>query len=101
MVVLDLCGRLISKTPKEGLIRYSFWGIFAVTYLAAQLAVLLECRPFYLYWQIYPDPGKWSVLLFMDDPEDDRADSLYSVNGNAWLITYGKFSCSISDMSQI
>jgi len=59
MVVLDLCRRLISKTPKEDLIKYSFWAVFAVTYLAAQLAVLLECRPFHMYWQIYPDPGKW------------------------------------------
>lgn len=59
MVVLDLCSRLIRKMPKEHLIKYSFWAVFAATYLAAQLTVALECKPFHLYWQIYPDPGTW------------------------------------------
>ncbi|KAI9931139.1 hypothetical protein ASPWEDRAFT_100364 [Aspergillus wentii DTO 134E9] len=31
--------------------------ILAVTYLATELSILLSCRPFHAFWQIYPDPG--------------------------------------------
>ncbi|KAK7892525.1 COPII coat GTPase [Exophiala xenobiotica] len=69
MVVLDLCLRLVAKTSREDTLRYSYWAVFVATYVAGQLSVALECRPFHLYWQIYPDPGA-------------------CVKGNAWLITY-------------
>ncbi|KAK5464652.1 COPII coat GTPase [Exophiala xenobiotica] len=69
MVVLDLCLRLVAKTSREDALRYSYWAVFVATYVAGQLSVALECRPFHLYWQIYPDPGA-------------------CVKGNAWLITY-------------
>ena len=59
MVVFDLCARLNTKTAGEKSIKYSYYAVFAATYLAGQLAVLLECRPFHLYWQLYPDPGTW------------------------------------------
>ncbi|KAI1437289.1 hypothetical protein GGR50DRAFT_700273 [Xylaria sp. CBS 124048] len=36
---------------------YIGFAILASTYLAATLNLFLGCRPFYKYWQIYPDPG--------------------------------------------
>lgn len=33
------------------------WFLLGSTYLAIFLTSFLECRPFHLYWQIYPDPG--------------------------------------------
>ncbi|KAI1821583.1 hypothetical protein F4861DRAFT_453759 [Xylaria intraflava] len=36
---------------------YIGFAILASTYLAATLNLFLGCRPFYRYWQIYPDPG--------------------------------------------
>jgi uncharacterized membrane protein YhdT len=31
--------------------------ILAVTYIATEMSILLSCRPFHGFWQIYPDPG--------------------------------------------
>jgi hypothetical protein len=33
------------------------WALLAVTYVAIQVATVIECRPIYLYWQVVPDPG--------------------------------------------
>jgi hypothetical protein len=38
------------------------WAILAVTYVAIQVASVAECHPFYLYWQITPDPGTQFIL---------------------------------------
>lgn len=34
------------------------WFATIATFIAVILATLLECRPFHLYWQVSPDPGK-------------------------------------------
>ncbi|KAI1345493.1 hypothetical protein F5Y01DRAFT_56995 [Xylaria sp. FL0043] len=34
------------------------WAAVAATFVAIMLVTFLECRPFSLYWQITPDPGK-------------------------------------------
>lgn len=34
-----------------------YWAILAATYVAVQIATVVECRPIYLYWQVLPDPG--------------------------------------------
>lgn len=34
------------------------WLTIALSYVAVVLATFLECRPFRLYWQIDPDPGR-------------------------------------------
>lgn len=31
--------------------------LLGVTWLAAQLSLLLSCQPFHAFWQISPDPG--------------------------------------------
>ncbi|OAL53107.1 hypothetical protein IQ07DRAFT_609614 [Pyrenochaeta sp. DS3sAY3a] len=69
MVVLDLCRRMIRKLPREYTVLYTFWSILAATYVAATIAIFVECRPFQRYWQLSPNPGE-------------------CVKGNAWLITY-------------
>lgn len=36
---------------------YSAFALVIGGWLAAVLSVLIGCRPFHNYWQIYPDPG--------------------------------------------
>lgn len=69
MVVLDLCRRMIRKLSYEFSVLYTFWTVIACTYVAATIAIFVECRPFNRYWQLSPDPGE-------------------CVKGNAWLLTY-------------
>lgn len=59
MAVFDLLARLISKMPYERIVVYSFWGALLSTFIASVVTVFADCRPFKLYWQIYPDPGEW------------------------------------------
>lgn len=33
------------------------YGFLAVTYISVVIATLVECHPFYQYWQVIPDPG--------------------------------------------
>ena len=59
MVVLDFCRRLINKLSWAKPTLYTFYGVFAITYIAAMIGVFVECQPFEKYWQIAPDPGSW------------------------------------------
>ncbi len=36
-----------------------YWFFLAVTYLVVQSVTFVECHPFYLYWQVMPDPGEY------------------------------------------
>ncbi|KAJ4366104.1 COPII coat GTPase [Neocucurbitaria cava] len=69
MVVLDLCRRMVRKLSYEFTVLYTFWTVIACTYIAATIAIFVECRPCNRYWQLSPDPGE-------------------CVKGNAWLLTY-------------
>ena len=57
MVVLDLCRRMIRKLPHEFTVLYTFWTVLAITYLAATIAIFVECHPFERYRQLSPDQG--------------------------------------------
>ncbi|KAH7394294.1 hypothetical protein BKA66DRAFT_411034 [Pyrenochaeta sp. MPI-SDFR-AT-0127] len=70
MVVLDLLRRMIRKLPHEYTILYCYWSVLALTYVASNISVFVECHPFERYWQLSPNPGD-------------------CVKGNAWLLTYG------------
>lgn len=44
------------------------WGLLVATYVAVVVVTFTECRPFHLYWQIYPNPGSCAhayVQLFL------------------------------------
>ncbi|KAH8649010.1 hypothetical protein BGZ61DRAFT_469630 [Ilyonectria robusta] len=69
MVVLDLIMLLFRRHWYEHWILWSFYVIFLVTYLLSFMSVFVECRPFKLYWQIYPNPGQ-------------------CIKGNLWLLIY-------------
>jgi hypothetical protein len=34
-----------------------YWFTLFATYVIAQVTTFTECDPFYLYWQVLPDPG--------------------------------------------
>ncbi|KAH7303764.1 hypothetical protein B0I35DRAFT_364319 [Stachybotrys elegans] len=61
MVVLDLIMLLFRRHWYEDWILRSFYVIFLVTYLLSFVSIFVECQPFKLYWQIYPNPGEWLV----------------------------------------
>ncbi|EPS38737.1 hypothetical protein H072_7535 [Dactylellina haptotyla CBS 200.50] len=69
LTVLDFLRRIIRRMAWEKPIIWGFSVTLFITYAAASVAVFVECRPFELWWQIDPDPGK-------------------CVQGNLWLITY-------------
>ncbi|KAM0817900.1 hypothetical protein AB5N19_03707 [Seiridium cardinale] len=69
MAVLDILGRMISKLPYERLVVITLWITLASTFVASVLSVFLECRPFYLYYQVNPNPGNCVI-------------------GNLWLYVY-------------
>lgn len=41
----------------------SFLIVFFATYVATQVTTFSECKPFHLYWQVVPDPGKTAFYL--------------------------------------
>lgn len=69
MAVFDLLARLISNMPYERFVIYGFWSLLLSTFIASVVTVFVDCHPFELYWQIYPNPGECVI-------------------GNLWLITY-------------
>ncbi|KAF3285536.1 hypothetical protein TWF970_010580 [Orbilia oligospora] len=69
LTVLDFLRRIIRRMAWEKPIIWAFSITLAITYIAASVAVFIECRPFELWWQVDPDPGQ-------------------CVQGNLWLITY-------------
>lgn len=85
VAVFDLLARLISKMPYERIVVYSFWGVLLFTFVASVITVFVGCRPFELYWQVYPDPGDWYGGAFPYLRSSADSDS---VVGNLWLITY-------------
>lgn len=40
-----------------------YWFILFATFVVAQVTTFTECHPFYLYWQVIPDPGMYHWLL--------------------------------------
>ncbi|KAM5343711.1 hypothetical protein ACJ41O_012248 [Fusarium nematophilum] len=61
MVVLDLITFLFRRHHYEHVIRWGFYTVFLITYLVPFVLIFVECRPFHLYWQLQPNPGKWSA----------------------------------------
>lgn len=59
MAVFDLLARLISNMPYERFVVYGFWSVLLSTFVASVITVFVDCHPFELYWQIYPNPGEW------------------------------------------
>ncbi|KAK6346145.1 hypothetical protein TWF730_010477 [Orbilia blumenaviensis] len=68
-VILDFLWRIIRKLPYERPVMITYTLTIVVTWIAATAILLAECRPFRLWWQLYPDPGP-------------------CVQANKWLITY-------------
>ncbi|KAM5386375.1 hypothetical protein ACJZ2D_000338 [Fusarium nematophilum] len=58
MVVLDLITFLFRRHHYEHVIRWGFYTVFLITYLVPFVLIFVECRPFHLYWQLQPNPGK-------------------------------------------
>ena len=58
LVLLDVYRRLLLNLRYEKIIMISFLVVFFVTYVAVQVTTFSECKPFHLYWQVVPDPGK-------------------------------------------
>lgn len=49
--------RLTANVQRYDVMLKSIWIIIGLSYIAAQIANLVECRPFHLYWQVLPSPG--------------------------------------------
>jgi hypothetical protein len=49
--------RMFSNLPWMDLPVKLYWVILFATYIVAQVTTFTECNPFYLYWQVFPDPG--------------------------------------------
>ncbi|UNI22252.1 hypothetical protein JDV02_008157 [Purpureocillium takamizusanense] len=50
--------RLTAGLDRHYIVRiYVGFALLASTWLTVELNLLLACRPFYKYWQIFPDPG--------------------------------------------
>jgi hypothetical protein len=58
-VVLILLQRLLSGIKyTKGIIKV-YWAILGVSYTTVQIATFTDCKPFKLWWQVVPDPGKF------------------------------------------
>ncbi|KAH6606012.1 PTH11-like G-protein-coupled receptor [Trichoderma cornu-damae] len=57
LVLMDLYRRLILNLPYEKWLIRSYLFVLFATYAVVQVLTFSECRPFYLYWQVVPDPG--------------------------------------------
>lgn len=62
LVLLDVYRRLLSNLPYEKVTTYTFLVVFFATYVACQISTFIECKPFHLYYQVVPDPGKHQDL---------------------------------------
>ncbi|KAI5459717.1 hypothetical protein BGZ63DRAFT_360319 [Mariannaea sp. PMI_226] len=58
LVLMDVYRRLILNLRWEHAVVWSYCIVFAGTYIAIQVTTFSECNPFYLYWQVVPDPGE-------------------------------------------
>lgn len=58
LVLLDVYRRLLLNLQHEKIIMISFLIVFFITYVTIQVVTFSECKPFHLYWQVVPDPGK-------------------------------------------
>lgn len=60
--ILKLCMAFFFKRVTEGLRQQKYikpaMGYVLATWLTISLLLLLNCRPIYKYWQVYPDPGR-------------------------------------------
>ncbi|PNS21085.1 hypothetical protein CAC42_3422 [Sphaceloma murrayae] len=56
-VLLLLYRRLVSHLPWAHYAIILTWSLLATTYAAVLLAIFFECRPFWTYYQVSPDPG--------------------------------------------
>ena len=57
--ISEFLKRLTSQVWKrsyERMLQFIRW-FLALTFAAVIVATLAECQPFYLYWQLIPDPG--------------------------------------------
>ncbi|KAF3274941.1 hypothetical protein TWF970_007644 [Orbilia oligospora] len=68
-VIFDFLWRIIRKLPYERPILITYVTIIVATWIASNVVVLAECRPFHRWWQLSPNPGP-------------------CVQANQWLITY-------------
>jgi hypothetical protein len=62
-VVLLLYRRMLHGLPWPNHIMNYYWVFLGVTYVVAQTVTFVECHPFYLYWQVVPDPGMNNTYL--------------------------------------
>lgn len=52
-----LFNRMLAGLPWAERVIKIVWVILGVSYIVAQISCFTDCRPFYLYWQVVPDPG--------------------------------------------
>ncbi|KAH9908187.1 hypothetical protein F4778DRAFT_777543 [Xylariomycetidae sp. FL2044] len=55
MAVLDLLKQFLRKLPRERIIYNGTLAAIGITFAASFITVFLECRPFHLYWYLFPD----------------------------------------------
>jgi hypothetical protein len=48
--------RLLQGVQSRRIVKF-YWTTLFVTFVGAFIVTFTECHPFYLYWQVVPDPG--------------------------------------------
>lgn len=51
---------MLGALPWPERIIKAYWVILLLTLIPTTIVCFVECRPFQLYWQVVPDPGKCS-----------------------------------------
>jgi hypothetical protein len=62
-VVMFLYKRMFHALPWMDKPIAIYWFTLFATFVVAQVTTFTECHPFYLYWQVLPDPGMYNGLL--------------------------------------
>ncbi|KAI9815106.1 MAG: hypothetical protein M1827_002949 [Pycnora praestabilis] len=58
LVLFEFYRRLFKTTKYEKYVLWSFWSVFAISYVVVQVVTFSECTPFDHYWIVLPDPGE-------------------------------------------
>lgn len=59
--LLYFLNRLTARVKPYGKIIDAMWGVLLVTFIIVTIITFVECQPFGLYYQVYPDPGKCAL----------------------------------------
>lgn len=59
-VVMILYKRMLAGLHWADMVMKIYWAVLGASYIVIQVVTFTDCKPVHLYWQLIPNPGKYS-----------------------------------------